>query len=672
MKKTGIVLPLVLVLLLVLCMLGLFMNKSAQHEYRFTYRSTDHLRALYIAQGAIQATLANLLQEMNRAGNIRNNFVSDGATANFLNYNQLDGTYKAAIDSLGGDLNKSDAGVIDETRYDPPDINTTLSESTVVNGQGTFCGDRIKRLTITATVVFHGSGVKKQAPPFTKIITQCFDCKIADIRPVGNKYVLMVKESGKADFDKGDHFFVKYQDNNGQSLGISIGGKPEIHLYKQYFTHMGWEAVRNNADSDLFKGSPQDSNSPKSLIPGWQADAGSISPDPSSNYVADNEGWDDQLQQPGTYPLSMCQNAQQASSPQTGAGGPHIVGGQPNCVLDTGAGYGVEPAFCGPGIEWKDNKHKLSGNKFYFNFGLDDGRSHLFYHNCSEPCTIHGDVWKVWEVMSYEAKDILDTGICPCAVVNKQGPCNCPSMTNPNCCQCHHIEVKGWWDCIDIMIMKNEGEVKGKYRTDNGGWNNWTGKPEKIDVFKNFKSKPDFQNGDSFVFSDFLRGATRRVTDLTADKTLYDGNRLYLEGIVQTSKQENLNLIVNHPGCLLSGTSNSEVDVNLRSSIYAPKNNPFFAPPTALSLVTNGTANLSGTEMAAGICAQNSINGDIKLHGNLVTKTINKGSLSNELLYDSTLLRMSGQFGNQIDRDACFVVSISPIPQEFFDQYNLK
>ncbi|MDD2716470.1 MAG: hypothetical protein PHW04_11330 [Candidatus Wallbacteria bacterium] len=668
-KRSGIVLPVVLVLLLVLCMLGLFMNKSAQHEYRFTYRSTDHLRAIYIAQAAIQATLAHIEEKMNVDQTMRKAFVEDASGVIVNSLADLETLYQKAVTDLDTDLNSIDgANKLDVGHYTVSKLTATLSSSTIVNGQNTKYGDRIKRLTIYAMVNYRGAGTNKQAPAFDKEVTQCFDCKIADIRPVGNKYVLMVKQSGAADYDKGDHFWVKYQDDKGKSEGISIGGKPEIHLFTQYYIHSEWDTARKNQECDFFTGSASDSNSPKSLIPGWQA--GDTPVVDKGKYVADNEPWTEQLKQPNTYTLSDCDKACQSSSPKKPSSGPHEVGSTLT-LLDTGSGYGVEQGSeCGPGIKYEQNKHPLSSNKYYFNLGLKDGRTHLFYKFCTDPCPILGDVYKVWEVVSYEAKDDKDTGTCSCGKVDSACCCTCK---DPKCCQAHHVETSGWWDSSDSMTMKNEGQVKGKYQVDNGGWNKWTGKAETIDCPKNFKSQPDFGSGNAFVFKEFLKGATRRVTDLTVDKTLYDGNKLYLEGIVQTCKVEKLKLTVNHPGCLLSGDSGNAVDVNLDSSVYQPPQNKFFAPPTALSLVTNGTANLSATEMYAGICAKNSINGKIKLHGNLVTEVINKDSLSNELLYDSTLLRMSAdkKYGNTNADEACFVVSISPIPQEFFDHNSL-
>ncbi|MDD5091907.1 MAG: hypothetical protein PHQ23_13450 [Candidatus Wallbacteria bacterium] len=208
---------------------------------------------------------------------------------------------------------------------------------------------------------------------------------------------------------------------------------------------------------------------------------------------------------------------------------------------------------------------------------------------------------------------------------------------------------------------------------DNSGWSKWNSQAIKIECTLNFKSTPDFGNGSAFVFRDFLKGATRRVKALGDDKTLLSGNTIYLEGIVQTPNNESLNIQVNHPGCLLVGDTNQQVDISLSGSTYAPAQNSYFASPTALSIVTNGTAKLGGADIYAGICAKNSVSGKIKLHGNLVTEYIFKDDISNYLLYDSTLRDLSDDdYGNQAAQDACFVVTVSPVGQEFFDYANLK
>ncbi|MDD5091906.1 MAG: hypothetical protein PHQ23_13445, partial [Candidatus Wallbacteria bacterium] len=109
-KNKGIFLPLVLILLVVLAILGVFMNKSAMHEYRYTYRSADHQRALYVAQGAIQSMLGNIKEEMNKDSDIRKVFVTDAATKDFVK--NLGADYQQAIKEMEDSLNASENSAV--------------------------------------------------------------------------------------------------------------------------------------------------------------------------------------------------------------------------------------------------------------------------------------------------------------------------------------------------------------------------------------------------------------------------------------------------------------------------------------------------------------------------------------------------------------------------------
>jgi hypothetical protein len=81
------------------------MNRSAMHEYRFTYRSGDHIKALYIARAVINACLSQIKEEANKKGDIRKAFIKDGGGE--LSFT-LSGKYKDAVDSLKKALNEKD------------------------------------------------------------------------------------------------------------------------------------------------------------------------------------------------------------------------------------------------------------------------------------------------------------------------------------------------------------------------------------------------------------------------------------------------------------------------------------------------------------------------------------------------------------------------------------
>ncbi|MDD5091908.1 MAG: hypothetical protein PHQ23_13455 [Candidatus Wallbacteria bacterium] len=432
-QKKGLFLPLVLILLVVLTILGIFMNKSAQHEYRYTYRSSDHQRALYVAQATSQAALSYIRENMNQPGPIRKAFVNDAATAGLLKGLASIGEYGAAVKNLVNSLNSSESGaIIDRCKF-ASDFTVSLSASTRVNDQGTAYGDRIKRVIITVSVDWTGASSNLRygagASTFEKKITHCFDAKIADVRPVGNRYVMMVANiKGQDDFNGsdnagalGEHFWVKYNEQK-ESLGISInGGKSVIDLFGRYYKNKIWDKVRIDEHYDLHA---NQSNSMASLIPGWAAgnNFGPLSPSPGGSKVADNEPWSDMWDKPGsTVDLGELERAIPGQSKAgTDGGGPHSEGNPYHCILDRGAGANLEsnPQDHGQGIDWKDVTHELSGNKFFNNSGRDEGRTHLFYENCSEPCPIYGDVWKRWQAYSHTAHPAGDTGVSSAC-----GPC---------------------------------------------------------------------------------------------------------------------------------------------------------------------------------------------------------------------------------------------------------
>ncbi|MDD2717986.1 MAG: hypothetical protein PHW04_19020, partial [Candidatus Wallbacteria bacterium] len=403
--KRAFVLPVVLVLLLVLSMLGLYLNRTAAREYVFTYRSADHLRALYLAQGVIQATLAQVEKHMNLE--LRPFFASDKAAKGMISkWTDLDQEFGTAVNDLTDSLNQSDgSNIIDEGEFKVAKLDASLSESRLLNDQGTGYGDRTRRLSITATIEYQGAGSLSKSLSFQKKITQCFDVKVADVRPAGNQYVLMVSKvrNPQAEFnDRGGHLFVSFRDKLGESLGISIGQPALIDLYGEYFQHDDWERFRKQKEYDLHSG---DTNSPHSLIPGWaeKNDPGPITP--KGNFVADNEPWHSKptdLKQPGRSTLNRFDCAKpDMSEKKFGGSVPHSKGCQNGkSLLDTGGGINLEGtgSDCNaPGIDFLPLKHPLTESKLFFNCGLQSGRTHLFYENCRIPSPIFGEVRKKWQ-----------------------------------------------------------------------------------------------------------------------------------------------------------------------------------------------------------------------------------------------------------------------------------
>ena len=78
-SRKGFLLPLVLFLLFTLSVLGVFLNYGSMHSMRFTARSTDHMRAGYLADAVISACLTQVRNKMN-LDPLREFFVKDGAS----------------------------------------------------------------------------------------------------------------------------------------------------------------------------------------------------------------------------------------------------------------------------------------------------------------------------------------------------------------------------------------------------------------------------------------------------------------------------------------------------------------------------------------------------------------------------------------------------------------
>ncbi|MDD5091909.1 MAG: hypothetical protein PHQ23_13460 [Candidatus Wallbacteria bacterium] len=686
MKKQGIFLPLVLILLVVLLILGLFMNRSAQHEFRFAYRSADHLRATYVCQALIHTALAHIKENMNKPGDLRKAFVSDDKTSFPLFFVNLDAEYIAAFTAMQLKLNeKENNSVIDPCKIGLiPKLEVYLSESTKVNSQGTAYGDRIKRLIIKATIKYTSAGgtVRYAGGPgsFDKTMVQCFDVKVADVRPVGNRYVMMVAESQTEDYNDGsNHFRVssKDHDKNVNSDGISINGDTEIKLYPQYFKHEEWKDAQKDEYADLAT-SGNDPNSDKSLPPGWDCKTSDIDKANGvslsiSNWVPDNEPHTNYITKPGmTCALTDLETTQPGNKRNQVGPDPH--GKHDFSLISTGGGNFVEfPDACGPngncsvGITPFPFIHSESKTENFFNTGYPEKTTHLFWKNCSVPCPIFGQVKKRWNVIAYFWKAASNTSSCtPAGAVTPV----CIRDIYGNliiACGFHSLladPVK--WDQYDDSFMTiNRPDTIGCYWINGCTWN---GTAKEIAANFNFKSKSDFKESGDLVFLDFLKGATRRVIKINDDVTLYKSQDLWTEGIVEVAKPDDFKLEVQNPGCLVSSQ-----EFTLSHSKYS--DNSFFAQKTAISLVSNKTIKLTNTEMWAGICSRKIDASKINLHGNVVAQRIvtKDDPVGGDLKYDSVFQEMAiDQIqGGGIEK-ASFVVTISPIAQETFDWNNLK
>ncbi|MDD2716471.1 MAG: hypothetical protein PHW04_11335 [Candidatus Wallbacteria bacterium] len=740
--KKGIVLPLILVLLLVLCMLGLFMNKSAQYEYGFTFRSTDHLRALYLADAAIQATLAQIKEDMNKAGTVRDAMVGIGSGP-VIKDTDLRPPYSIALSALEGTMNDNDGtNMIDTCRIVKIETDAKVSDSLLLHQNlftdpKKFFGDRTRRLIITAQITFSGAGNQKQEKrSFKKIVHQSFDVKVADVRPVGNRYVLMVAkiDDSKKDFNTGNHFWVKNKSDTGaESVGISIADKEAVvDLFPLYSGHEDWEKYKSDVKYDIFNNA-NDANSPKSLIPGWDDPMDdAFKPEDKDAFVADNEPWEVNNK------LSMAKKSnilKELSGAAESKGKPadhsavanpvHLkskegvllnaseTGGAPIIPIPfpvpfpvplisdkgghlleeesdpTGISY-LLGGNCGFQIEFAALVHPLKkvNDGPFFNSGLDTGRTHLFYENCSVPCPIFGDVKKNWKVYLYKSIAAGETGKDKV----EEGPVCRKIFTGGDwTIRCYHhnsFQHKNntAWDTNDeaqIEVVKigqtqpQATELKGQYQIkDNNAWSAWNKDPIEINLNLNLKSDKNLTGitAATLIKKQFLIGATRRVLKLGDDATLLAAsNKLYPEGVVDVTDCGDMKLIVNSPGALITDKA-----FTLSSSSYNDQNG-FFKAKTALSLVTQDIATIGTSPTRAGICCKSAdtSGGGIKLQGNLVVEKIvinGKKEIQGRLFYDGVLKDDAFIVDNVGDNDekASLVVSISPIPQEYFDEFNLK
>ncbi|MDD2717874.1 MAG: hypothetical protein PHW04_18455 [Candidatus Wallbacteria bacterium] len=723
MSKKGIALPLVLVLLLVLSMLGIYLNKSAQHELSFTFRSADHLRAGYIADAAIQAALAQIEENMNRDGLIREAMVRDEATVKLLTFNDLKEPYKSALSGLVDDMNNNDSGknLIDTCCFEIK-IEAAVSESLKLHKDlSDKFGDRTKRLTINARVTFKGTGSKLKLNPFVKDVTQCFGVKISDVRPVGNRYVMMVAgiNDSKKDFNTGDHFFVSNKPNIGDpSEGISIGGKEAlVNLFPLYSGHEDWADGIKQKTSDLLSDKSK-TNSPASLIPGWDESMDqAFKPEDTDNFVADNEPWEaknilslagngaSQEKNHAAELISLTGAEESKGAPSCRKGGGQVHEKSQEKILlnacepgETKGGHKVEehsepimsgsngshPASgnCGDEITFASFQHPLKkvNNGPFFNSGLDTGRTHLFYENCSVPCRIFGDVKKVWRVYKYESEAVNDTNF---QIKVEEGPVCQKDPFGRWAVLCYHHngyqhKPETAWDANDKAHIKTaKEELKGQYqvKVDNG-WSPYDKKPVEISIDLNLKSGTNLSGCGEMVNNKFLAGATRRVEKLGPDTTLLDSRgRFYPEGVVDVADCGELKVEVNSPGMILTGKA-----FRLSSSKYheSPHKNKYFKVQTALGIICNDVVTISSSQNRAGICCRAvDSSGDIQLHGNLVVEKIVCGAekkIQGRLFYDG-ILRADDYAADDVgdeNEKACFVVSISPIPQEYFEAASLK
>ncbi|MDD2717752.1 MAG: hypothetical protein PHW04_17840, partial [Candidatus Wallbacteria bacterium] len=223
------------------------------------------------------------------------------------------------------------------------------------------------------------------------------------------------------------------------------------------------------------------------------------------------------------------------------------------------------------------------------------------------------------------------------------------------------------WDTNDEIELSKDQLVDGKYQVlDTTEWNHWIAQPIPVDCTLNFKSKPDFGAGSQFIVRDFRSGATRRMEKLSHDSTVYDGKMFRPEGIVECTMPEDLSFTVANPGCLLT-----ERGLKIDRSSYQDCRS--FVPPTALGIVTRDGITVGNGTVRAGICSKSGIRMSTRLVGNLVVEEIHKEDISGRLIFDHILRRLSEEgYGNDTAKQACFVMTISPIPQEFFDWNNLK
>lgn len=659
-KKKAFVLPVILIILVVMALMAIALNLVSTHEYRFTYRSSDHLKALYIAKAVVEACIAQIKQDANKKGSLRKALIGDNGGK--LNFN-LSGDFKSAVDNLVNRLNQKDSDVKLGKAGFEYEYELFHSKANIVNNI-----DKIKTLTVKVIITYKGVGQGGKFK-FKKIIWQSFDIKIADVRPVGNKYVFMIAKAGENDFNKGDHLWISNTDldTHQHGDGISIGGnKIIIDLgSKPYFRHNDWKRASRDPKYDLNR---EDPNSIHSLIPGWNT-LGPISP--NGPKVADNEPWSNRFSSPSTIPLSMLEGASTGkSSPSFSDSGPHSKGGRG--LLKTGGGTNLESMGqpCGPGIRFKQFKHPLSGNTNFYNTGLSTGKTHLFYRNCSVVCSIYGNVYKRWQVWKYTAKGVMDTGkgLPPnggsvCTVVHgKRFYCKAHAIWPPNM----------YWDAMDVATLGLAGKATGKYmcKSKNQGWNRWQSSAIPIDNKLNFKSSRDFQDYN-YICNKFVMGVTRFIDNLNDDNTLFDGSNLYCEGIIMVKNGGDINVNMKNPGMLISKKDFSISNIPKPSS---NKNNSF-APYVRLALVSGNEIKINtSSKTYAGVCAKRISGNNIKLKGNLVAKDPNKENLSGKIVYDYTFKKLSEEdFGDgSSHNDSAYVISISPISGEFIEENNLK
>lgn len=605
--KQAIALPLVLVLLVAMGLMAVAINYLAISGYKIGNRATDNLKAMLLCESLLAEAEAEIRHKLN------NEYFDSikGGGDDDLPLDCEDGPLTTMLRDDIVDISDT-PGTVHAAPFNIDELHVEAK----VWGSAPLAGeDKMRMITISATAGVNG---------FEKQIHATYDVKIADIRPVANKFGLHVESSGNNDFNNpgpGDGHLWIIADTDGCE-GVSIGGSTTINTHSKYNTHPHWS--QDNRTRDLVKGGQK--NSDRSLVP------------------HDNEPWAD------------------------------AENGNLMALAGMANGRGMQMLNDGQGMDWEDMKSCPDSTEWEdpgphpFNSGYNPAPTHLFGKHVEHPTTVHGNVKKKWNKWEYEFNDSITIPDPMCIP-------GCQAGVSEGCCMeidtpygpiyiCTHsgerCNMTNDWNMMDKWNVKNKGTATDDYKCDGSSMSSFKALSEDMNA-----------KGSTVNMNTFKKSATRVKTTLDEnDNTLVSSTRYYPEGIffAENNGKFRSNCVIRTPGMIVvgNGTVNMNSKISLGATLNRPGGGTYFNNGPTLAVVGK-KANLGGQQIQAGIRMENSITGSsVKIKGNLSVKNIKRNQFSGEIEYDPAL-------SNKLTSSpTSLVVTMSPIVCSWVDTSNTK
>lgn len=576
-NSRAIALPLVLVLLSVLALMAIAINFMSVSGYRMGNRSSDHLKAMLLAESLIAEAEAEIRHKLNNEyfGAIQGG--SEGDLTLECSDGPLTRTLRADI------VQEDTTGVTGTVLASYFDIDDLKVEARVWGNASLPGADFMRMITISATASVNG---------FIKQLHATYDIKVVDVRPVANEYIMHVGHAGANDFNEGHLLVVK----DTGSKGISIDGSTTINLHRDYIYEDDWENWGDRECRDLYQG---DKDSSKSLIPG----GGSYNSEPYTNrpYTRSNLG-DSGI-------LSALQSGR-ARNLLTNSPAPGLP-----FEIDTGCSDTARL--------WSDP------HPHYFNSGFRASQSttSLFGYGVKNPTTIHGNVKKRWVRWHYEFNNIKGNSpylppICPRTLkIPPDPPCAAHASTND-------------WSSNDRWMIAGPQEKTGPYETSDSTFNslavplsaalNARGGAIDFDVFKQSATrvKQNLSTDDLTVFS---------------SNRIYPEGMLFLENVAELRDD----LTNQTPGVIVARNEiKVPGSVEYRDAPLGRPgpDDTYFEKIPVLSLV-GGQVSLGTAQVHSGIAANsNIVQSSSKIKGNVAVGKIANNQFGGEIKWDNRLV----------------------------------